>query len=78
MGAVLYEMLVGMPPFYTDNMKKLYESIQKAQLSIPSVVSPDARDLLKKMLNKSPSKRITIAEIKRHPFFKMINWDLLS
>ena len=32
MGAVLYEMLVGMPPFYTDNIQKLYRSIQKAQL----------------------------------------------
>ena len=54
MGAVLYEMLVGMPPFYTDNIKKLYKSIVKAQLQIPSVISRDGRDLLQKMLNKKP------------------------
>jgi len=46
MGAVLYEMLVGMPPFYTDNIQKLYKSIQNATLQIPSVISRDARDLL--------------------------------
>ena len=55
MGAVLYEMLVGMPPFYTDNIQKLYRSIQKAQLQIPSVISRDGRDLLQKMLAKKPA-----------------------
>lgn len=70
MGAVLYEMLVGMPPFYTDNIKKLYKSIQTATLQIPSVISPDARDLLKRMLNKKPNQRISINQMKQHPFFK--------
>ena len=32
MGAVLYEMLVGMPPFYTDNIQRLYKNIQTAKL----------------------------------------------
>jgi len=32
MGAVLYELLVGVPPFYTDNIKQLYHSIQRATL----------------------------------------------
>ena len=77
MGAVLYEMLVGMPPFYTDNIQKLYKSIQKAQLQIPSVISRYARDLLQRMLNKKPSARITINQMKQHPFFKSIDWNLL-
>ena len=46
MGAVLYELLVGVPPFYTDNIKKLYKSIQTAKLQIPSFVSREAKDLL--------------------------------
>ena len=32
MGAVLYELLVGLPPFYTENLQTLYRSIQKAKL----------------------------------------------
>jgi len=78
MGAVLYEMLVGMPPFYTDNIQKLYNSIQKAKLQIPGVISRDARNLLEGMLNKKPSERISIAQMKQHPFFSTINWTLLE
>jgi len=50
MGVVLYELLVGVPPFYTDKINRLYKNIQKAQLSIPSTLTPIASDLLRKML----------------------------
>lgn len=46
MGAVLYELLVGLPPFYTENIQRLYKSIKNAKLQIPAVVSPEASDLL--------------------------------
>lgn len=46
MGAVLYELLVGFPPFYTDNIKKLYKNIQTAKLQIPNFISKEAKDLL--------------------------------
>ena len=78
LGAVLYELLVGVPPFYTDNIKALYNSIQKAKLQIPSVISREARDLLSRMLNKRPRERITIDQIKSHPFFNGIDWDKLA
>ena len=45
-GAVLYELLVGFPPYYTENIKKLYENIKSAKLQIPSYISPAAKDLL--------------------------------
>ena len=75
---MLYELLVGVPPFYTDNIRALYNSIQKAKLQIPSVISREARDLLHKMLNKKPRERITISQMKTHPFFNGINWKLLA
>lgn len=47
-------MLVGFPPHYTENIKKLYENIKSAKLQIPSYISPAAKDLLLKLLNKNP------------------------
>ena len=79
-GAVLYELLVGFPPHYTENIKKLYENIKNAKLQIPSYISPQAKDLLLKLLNKNPKQRLGVNdknEIKRHPFFKSIDWNKL-
>jgi len=73
-------MLVGFPPYYTENIKKLYEDIKSAKLKIPAYVSPQAKDLLNKLLNKNPKQRIGVkdkSEIKRHPFFKGIDWEKL-
>ena len=79
-GAVLYELLVGFPPYYTENIKKLYENIKAAKLQIPNYISAPAKDLLQKLLNKNPKQRIGVVdklEIKRHPFFKGIDWNKL-
>ena len=46
MGAVLYELLFGIPPFYTDNIKKLYKNIQTAKLNVPQIFSKEGKDLL--------------------------------
>ena len=70
-------MLVGFPPYYTENIKKLYESIKQANLQIPTYISPQAKDLLQKLLNKNPKKRLGVNdknEIKRHPFFRGLDW----
>ena len=74
---MLYELLIGMPPFYTENIRTLYNNIQKEKLQIPSIISKEGQDLLKKMLVRNPSKRITIKKMKSHPFFAEINWNLL-
>ena len=78
MGAVLYEMLVGTPPFYTENIQKLYKNIQKEKLQLPPVLSPDACDLLTRMLHKKPNHRITIVQMRQHSFFKDIDWQKLA
>lgn len=70
LGAVLYELLVGVSPFYTDNIKKLYSSIQTAKLQLPSFLTREVMDLLARMLSKNPQTRITIDRVKQHPFFK--------
>ena len=42
-GVVLYEMLVGIPPYYNDNIQILYENISKGRLKMPSYLSKKAQ-----------------------------------
>jgi len=81
LGVVFYEMLVGMPPYYTNNREELFHNIENAPLRVPSSLSPDAKSLLKGLLQKNPIKRLgsgkkDAEEIKAHPFFKNIDWKL--
>ena len=78
MGVVLYEMMVGIPPFYNDNMKVLYENIEKGKLTLPRYLSKEARNVVKRMLNKDPKKRPTLDELLKDPFFADIDWEKLA
>ena len=59
-GVVLYEMLVGIPPFYNDNISILYKNISQGKLKIPNYLSSGAKNILLKMLHRDPKKRPTI------------------
>jgi serine/threonine protein kinase len=84
LGALLYEMLTGLPPFYCRDRNQLFERIRGGTLEYPSHLSPDAVSLLQGLLNRDPQKRLGCGpsdalEIKSHPFFVTINWaDLLA
>lgn len=80
LGVLLYEMLVGLPPFYSENINEMYELILKAPLKFPSFVSPSAQGLLKGLLERDETKRYGSGPngadiIRSHPFFSSINWD---
>lgn len=74
-GVTLYVMLVGAYPFEdptdTKNFKKSLTWILSAQYSIPDsiMLSPECRHLLSRIFVANPEKRITIPEIKNHPWF---------
>jgi len=72
-GVVLYSMLVGSLPFDDQEIHKLYEQIKIGKFYLPSSLSLEAIDLLKRLLEVNPNKRITIKEIKEHPWFNMGN-----
>ncbi|XP_019412197.1 PREDICTED: ribosomal protein S6 kinase beta-2 isoform X2 [Crocodylus porosus] len=59
LGALMYDMLTGSPPFTAENRKKTIDKILKGKLVLPPYLTPDARDLLKK----------------KQPFFRHVNWD---
>jgi serum/glucocorticoid-regulated kinase 2 len=75
---VLYEMLVGIPPYYNDNIKILYQNIEKGKLKIPKYLSNDAKKCLQRMLNRNPAKRPKMAQLMKDPFFADIDWKKLE
>lgn len=79
LGACLYELLFGEPPFYSEDSSAMHKDILNVKLKIPSGVSKHCKDLLKKLLEKNPRKRLGckkgVEDIKKHSFFKGINWE---
>jgi 5'-AMP-activated protein kinase catalytic alpha subunit len=72
-GIVLYSMLVGSLPFDEQEIQNLYEQIKIGKFYLPSTLSLEAIDFMKKLLVVDPQKRMGLNEIKNHPWFKMEN-----
>lgn len=67
-GVILFAMLTGTLPFEDEQLKGLYGKICAGNYTIPSFVSPAARDLIQSMLTVDPRSRATIQHIKYHPW----------
>ncbi|OAK99411.1 Pkinase-domain-containing protein [Phaeosphaeriaceae sp. SRC1lsM3a] len=81
-GILVYEFLVGQPPFWDQNPMKIYEQIVEGKVRFPSAMSPDARDLISGLCTVDTSKRLGnisggAGRVKSHPWFKNIDWDRL-
>lgn len=77
-GTLIFEMLTGLPPFYSEDVQQMYAKIMSAKLQIPSTVSPEAKNLIEELLVRDPEKRLTDPlKLKAHPFFKGLDWDSL-
>lgn len=84
MGVILYELLVGIPPFNAEHPQQIFDNIINRDIQwpkIPEEISFEAYDLINKLLNENPVQRLGATgatEVKRHAFFKDINWDTLA
>ena len=80
LGALSYDMMTGAPPFAANNRKKTMDQILNKKLSLPYFLSPNAKELLTKLMRKSPLVRLgfdNVKNIKEQRFFRGFNWDAL-
>ncbi|KAF2750358.1 Pkinase-domain-containing protein [Sporormia fimetaria CBS 119925] len=68
MGVTLYCMLFGRIPFEKHGMLELYEAIRADPLDFDHDPGDDLRDLLQRLLEKDPDKRIKLDELREHPW----------
>ncbi|KAH9874282.1 hypothetical protein IAQ61_004913 [Plenodomus lingam] len=81
-GILVYEFLVGQPPFWDQNPMKIYEQIVEGRLRFPSAMSPAARDLISGLCTVDTSKRLGnisggASRVKAHEWFQSIDWEKL-
>jgi fused-like protein len=81
-GVILYELYVGSPPFYTNNIYSLINLIVKDPIKYPDNISPDFKSFLMALLHKvgnpsilldlvqDPSQRVNWPELADHPFVR--------
>ena len=75
-GLLMYELVTGFPAFNAPSLRILYDKIKKNQINFRiSGLHGDIKDLIENMVSKDPEKRYTLEEIKKHPYFKDIDFN---
>lgn len=68
-GVILYAMVCGSLPFDDESMTLLFNKIKDGKFYMPIYISDEVKDLINKMLQPNPVKRISMKEIKQHPWY---------
>lgn len=80
-GVMMYDMVVGQVPYPGSDRKKLITSIQKRGANFPNWLSEDAKDIMRKLLQRDPKKRMDVDgsfdKFMNHRFFRKIDWKRL-
>ncbi|CAG0897574.1 unnamed protein product [Cyprideis torosa] len=79
-GVLIYEMLVGYPPFFDENAIGIYEKILAGRIDWPRFIDPVAKDLIKKLLVQDRTRRLGAMrngaqDVMAHRWFRNIDWS---
>ncbi|CAG9462493.1 unnamed protein product [Pedinophyceae sp. YPF-701] len=87
-GVMVYELVVGVPPFNADTPEEIFDNILERDIEWPGEdgdeedpISPACRDLIERLLCMNPAERLGhngAGEIKMHPWFADVHWSQLS
>ncbi|KAF6150851.1 hypothetical protein GIB67_020934 [Kingdonia uniflora] len=83
-GIILFELIVGIPPFNAEHPQSIFDNILNRKIPwprVPEEMSFEAEDLIDGLLTEDPNQRLGAngaSEVKQHAFFKDINWDTLA
>ncbi|XP_019859902.1 PREDICTED: serine/threonine-protein kinase PLK4-like isoform X2 [Amphimedon queenslandica] len=75
LGCMVYTMLVGTPPFDTDDVQSTLDNVVNGDFDIPQYLSAEAQDLIISLLKKHPSKRLTLQQVLYHSFTKGVQQE---
>ncbi|KAF3480104.1 serine/threonine-protein kinase PRKX [Arthroderma uncinatum] len=80
LGILIYEFLVGQPPFWDSNPMGIYEKIVEGRIRFPANMAAPAKDIISSLCKVNPSERLGhisggSQRVRDHPFFEGINWD---
>jgi len=82
LGILLYELTVGIPPFYSQNVHEMYQLIKQAPLRFPPKLSANCKKLITGLLKREPTRRLgggeaDFEDIKKSAFFSDLSWTEL-
>ena len=82
LGTLLFEMMTGLPPFYDQNMQRMYDKILHSPLRVPEYVGPDAKSILTGLLQRKVSERLGSngdqEQIKAHAYWRKLGTRTLD
>ena len=70
LGVIIYTLIIGKPPFETNDVKTTYKRIRMNNYTFPAnvTISDPAKDMISRILNNDPSRRPSLDEILSHPW----------
>uniref|UniRef100_A0A7S2DXE4 cAMP-dependent protein kinase n=1 Tax=Alexandrium andersonii TaxID=327968 RepID=A0A7S2DXE4_9DINO len=82
LGILIYEMIVGYPPFVDEDPMGIYQKILSGKIVFPKLFNKEAKALVKKLLQADLGKRYGnlkngVEDIKQHKWFKDVDWEML-